>query len=137
MIQVLEEADNRIVCHVNDAIRNGFSNILVQTGDTDVILILMGFMEQFLETTGDVDITVEFKSSSGRKILSMNSIYIKHGQKICSALPFFHSFTGADSTTSFFKISKKDCFSYCMDLSLHESLTETFMKLSHCPSYDV
>ena len=41
-------------------------------------VILVGFMQQLMDTRGDVNVTVEFKSSSGRKILSMNSIYIEH-----------------------------------------------------------
>ena len=55
MISVLEEADNRIVCHVNDLIQNGFSNILVKTGDSDVIVILLGFMKQFMDTVQELD----------------------------------------------------------------------------------
>ena len=37
LISVLEEADNRIVCHVNDLIVNGYSKILVKTCDTSWI----------------------------------------------------------------------------------------------------
>ena len=60
MIEVLEEADNRIVCHVNDLIQNGYSKVLVKTGDTDVIVILLQFMKEFMDVRGDVNVTVEY-----------------------------------------------------------------------------
>ena len=134
MISVLEEADNRIVCHLNDLIQNGFSKISVKIGDSDVIVILLGFMKNFMDATQDFKQIVDFKSSSGRKILSMNSSYIELGDEICSGVPFFHCFTGADSTTSFFKISKKDWFSHWMNFPLRDSLTETFRKMIQCPT---
>ena len=134
MISVLEEADNRIVCHVNDLIQNGFSKISVKTVDSDVIVFLLGFMKKFMDAMQDLMLIVEFNSSSSRRILSMNSSYIELGHEICSGMPFFHCFTGADSTTSFFKISKKDWFSHWMNFPLRDSLTETFNKLSQCPT---
>ena len=50
------------------------------------------------------------------------------------ALLFFHCFSGADATTSFFKISKKDWFSNWMNSPFKDLLTDTFIKLGRCPS---
>ena len=108
MIGILKEADNRIVCRVNDMIQNGISNVLVKTGDSDVIVILLGFMKHFMNVNMELNLLVEFKSSSGRKFTSLNDIYVRHGAMTCSAMPFLHCFTGADAASSFYKTSKKD-----------------------------
>ena len=36
-----EEADTRIVLHVNDALQRGANKIIIRTVDTDVIIILI------------------------------------------------------------------------------------------------
>ena len=46
---VHEEADNRIVIHIADIIRNDITKIKFWTVDTDVMDILLAFMPQFLE----------------------------------------------------------------------------------------
>ena len=59
MISVLEEADNRIVYHINDLFENGFWKISVKTCDIDVIVILLGFMEQFLDAMPELELRPE------------------------------------------------------------------------------
>lgn len=44
-----EEADSRICIHVQDAVRNGASKVLVRTVDTDVIVILVGIYFQLCD----------------------------------------------------------------------------------------
>ena len=65
---VLEEADNRIIS-------KGYSKIMVHTVDSDVVVILLGFMSGFMAANPSVEITVDFKTSSGHKYISINSIY--------------------------------------------------------------
>ena len=60
---VLEEADNRIVCHISDIIPKGYSKIMVHTVDSDVVVILLGFMSEFMAANPSVEITVDFKTS--------------------------------------------------------------------------
>ena len=48
-MNTLEEADNRIVCHIIDMIKCGFSQVTVRTADSGVIVILLAFMPQFLK----------------------------------------------------------------------------------------
>ena len=79
-------------------------------------------MSEFIAASTSVEITVDFKTSSRGKYISINSVYSKLGSDICSDLPFFHYFTGADSTCSFFKQSKKDWFGKCLDFSMKEEL---------------
>ena len=108
MNSVLEEADNRIVCHIFDMVQNhNVSHISIRTADSDVIVIILGFMQQLIEIKHDITVSVDFKSSTSRKIISLNTIFAQLGSQICSSLPFSHAFTGADATCSFFKVSKR------------------------------
>ena len=45
----LEEADNRIICHIGHMIKaaDNLISIKVRSADTDVIVILLEFMPQF------------------------------------------------------------------------------------------
>ena len=110
---------------------------MVHAVDSDVIVILLGFMGEFMAAYLSVKITVDFKTRSGCKYTSVNSIYPNLGSDIRSGLPFFHSFTGADSTCSFFKQSKKDWFGKWSDFPMKEELNKKFCILSKCPKKDI
>ena len=133
MMTILEEADNRIVCHIADVLRSGSSNISVKTADSDVVILLVGFMKQFKEINDNVRINVDFNSSGIKRKISVNKIFDKLGEKLSMAVLFFHAFTGADATTSFFKISKKEWFASWEKFPSKELLTATFIALSCCP----
>ena len=83
-----------------------------------------------------VEITADFKTRSGRKYISINSIYSNLWSDICSGLPFFHSFTWADSTCSFFKQSKKDWFGKWLDFPMKEDFVKMQRHRWWLPSFD-
>ena len=118
------EVDNRIVCHISEIISKGYSKIMVHTVDSDAVVILLGFMSEFMAANTSVEITINFKTSSVRKYISINSIYSNLWSDICSGLPFFHSFTWADSTCSFFKQSKKVWFGKWLDFPMKEDFVK-------------
>ena len=125
-----------MVCHIHDLILRGFRKISIRTGDSDVLAILLGFMNQFMDTAEDLILIVDFKTSGSRRIISVNSIYSKIGKKMSSGMMFFHSFTGADSTNAFFRVSKKDWLSAWISFPFKKRLSGTFKKLSSLPSED-
>ena len=133
MNSVLKEANTRTLCHISDIISKVYSEIMVHTVDSDVVVILLLFMIEFMAANPSVEITVDFKTSSGRKYISINFIYSSLGSDVCSSLPLFHSFTGVDSTYSFFKQSVKDWFGKWLDFPMKEELNEKFRILSKCP----
>ena len=90
-----------------------------------------------MATNTSVEITVDFKTSSRRKNISVNSIYSKRESDICSGLPLFHSFSEVTSTCSFFKQPKKDWFRKWLDFPMKEELDEKFRILSKCPKKDI
>ena len=54
-----EEADTRLLIHLQDALRNGCTNCMVRTVDTDVVVILLGF-HHWMTLGKDVKIWVAF-----------------------------------------------------------------------------
>ena len=79
-----EEDGQRIVRHVINCAKNSLSLIVVCTGDTDVLILLIS--------------TLHLLQDDG--LISM--IYIEYLVMMCAnALPFFHAFTGSDTVSSF------------------------------------
>ena len=132
-INIHDEADNRIVTHINDSIEKGYNSVLVRTGDSDVLVILLSFMEYFLTKQPSFIMHVEIKTSGKRRVFNLYQCYTSLGTHICNAFPFFHCFTGADSTNSFFKISKKVWFENWMKFPSLEELCSLFNQMSNCP----
>ena len=114
-----------------------YSKIMVHTVDNDAVVILLGLMSKLMAANTSVEITVDFKTSSECKCISINSIYSKLESDICSGLPFFHSFSEVTSTRSFFKQPKKDWFRKWLDFPMKEELNEKFCILSKCPKKDI
>ena len=80
---------------------------------------------------------MDFGSGNSRRIISINESYDKLGDVNCLALPFFHSFSGCDSTSSFYKKSKTVLFDYWMDSAFKNEITTAFQQLSWLPSPEI
>ena len=102
-----EEADTRMCLHVSDAIRKGARYVLVRTVDTDVIVILVGVFFELLKLNPNVQIWVAFGRGKNFRHYHINTICSEFGERKCRALPFFHAFTGSDTTSQFSGRAKK------------------------------
>ena len=105
-----EEADTRICLHVADAVHKGATNVIVSTVDTDVVVILVGTFCQLKKMRPGVQIWVAFGNGKHYKRYHINSICEQLGEDKCVALPFFHAFTGCDTTSQFNGKWKKSCW---------------------------
>ena len=94
-------------------------------------------MEHFLTKKSDLYIFVEIKTSGRRRIFDMVKCYTSLGTNVCKAFPFFHCFAGADSTTSYFKVSEKVWFSSWMKFPYFNELCKVFIQMSNCPMKNV
>ena len=65
-------------------------------------------MEQFLGAMLEIEFWVDFKTSVNQNYFSIDSANISFGKEPCFDLTFYHYFTGADSTSSFLKLSRKN-----------------------------
>ena len=114
-LESLEEADNRIVLHIKNMINKSMTSFLIRTADSDVIVILFSFMTEFLQCNETIKIWVDFGTGDHQRYISIHDAYKNLGETISLALPFFHTFTGCDSTCSFYGISKTMWFQRWME----------------------
>ena len=69
-----EEADTRIVVHIQHALQQGMKTIEVQTVDTDVVVILVGVFYDLHAIQPLADIWIAFGVGKNYRILSVNAI---------------------------------------------------------------
>jgi len=102
-----EEADTRMLIHLQDALDNGATTCLVRTVDTDVVAIFDGKFHKLLERNPAADVRLSFGAGKWFRHIYVNAIYNALGKHKCMALPVYHSFTGCDTTSAFFGKGKK------------------------------
>ena len=102
-----EEADTRLLIHLQDGLLNGFSSFVVRTVDTDVVVILLGKFHHLISLCQNVNIWVAFGTGKNFTHVHINAVYRQLGMEKSLALPVFHSFTGCDTTSAFFGRGKK------------------------------
>lgn len=69
-----EEADTRIVVHLQDALKSGCATCLVRTVDTDVVVILIGKYHSLVSKYPPADIWVAFGRGKSFMYLHINAI---------------------------------------------------------------
>ena len=105
-----QEADTRMCLHVADAASKGAKTIMVSTVDTDVVVILTGIFEDLIKLKPELHLWVAFGKGKHFKWFHINTIFMNLGRSKARALPFFHAFTGCDTTSQFSGRGKKSCW---------------------------
>ena len=80
----------------------GHTNFYVRTVDTDVVAILIGKFHCLVAFCQSLNIWVAFGAGKHFTYYHINTICQKLGTERSIALPVFHSFTGCDTTSSFY-----------------------------------
>jgi len=105
-----EEADTRMCLHVQDAVQKGVLNIVVSTVDTDVVLILLGIFCHLRRQNPIFQLWVEFGKGKTLRYYHINSLFDQVGEEVARSMPFFHAFTGCDTTSQFGGKGKKSAW---------------------------
>ena len=92
-----EEADTRIVVHVLNELEQGFTTVQVRTGDTDVVVVLIGVFHKLLLSQPKADIWVAFGVGKNYRLYSINALSTILGTKRSQALPMLHAISGCDT----------------------------------------
>ena len=92
-----EEADTRIVLHVNHTCEQVLPKIFVCCIDTDDLVILLFYM---VNTEGFVLMDVEHERNNTHRYVDVTKCW-ELGSRLCSALPALHAFTGCEYTAGF------------------------------------
>lgn len=121
-----EEADSRIILHLQDMVENGFRNISIRTVDTDVLVLAIAYFFT-LSTAGLDKLWIAFGTGKNYRFIPVHAIAEAIGREKAIALPGFHAFTGCDSIPSFTGKSKKSTWKTWM---LFKEATTAFSFIS-------
>ena len=105
-----EEADTRIVVHLQDALANGSTTCLVRMVDTDVVVIIIGKFHALPTKHPTADIWIAFGTGKNFTYIHINAICNALGKCKSMSLPIFHCFTGCDTTSAFLGKGKKSAW---------------------------
>ena len=94
--------------------------------DSDVVVLCISFMSYF----PDSEIWIDYGRGKHQRYIAVHDIYTKFGNNRSKALPFFHSFTGCDTTSPFNGIGKRTAWD---TWNAFEDVTPAFEELSNLP----
>ena len=83
------------------------TSYMVQTVDTDVLVILIGQFFYLQQLYSVIDLWIVFGVGKDYCFYSINHFILNIGEKTSKALPMFYTFTGCNTTSSFFRKEKK------------------------------
>ena len=115
-----EESDTRMLLHAQHASEN-FQNVVIKSPDTDVAVTCLCLLSQ-------LNANVHFYTGVGNKsrIINLKKVEEVIGPQTCQALVGLHTFTGCDSTSSFYGKGKKKTFRLLED---NGEFLEAFIEL--------
>ena len=87
-----EEADTRLMLHLNHAAQNGHRKAYIRTVDTDVVALAMAHFNQ-LDLT---ELWVGLGTGKHFREISIHVMCEQLGPRCCQSLLLFHAFTGCD-----------------------------------------
>ena len=93
-----EEADTRIILHIIHAPNCRFSSILINTSDSDMIVILLHHLQLFDTISTGCNITVNYGIGKTQRVINIRELACVLGVPRSAALPLFVTPTGCDST---------------------------------------
>ena len=92
----IQEADQRIIRHVINCAKNDFQNVVLCTGDTDVLVLLISFLP-LIPKIKSCNIICKFGIRDNQIFYNVVLLSKELGDDVTKALPFFHGFTGCDT----------------------------------------
>ena len=122
-----EEANTRMLLHMEDAVKQGYTKVSVRTVDTDVVVLAVTAAQRL-----NIDeLWVAFATGRSFRFLAAHEIAKTLGPNKCRALPFFHAFTGCDTVSCFGGRGKKTAWETWKS---DDGVTAAFGALSATPN---
>ena len=99
-----KEADTRLVWHVKHIDETkGACNVVVQTCDTDVLVIFLAHVHSF---SSRIWLDIGLSTNNTRRFINATQLGQEIGPEVCAAPPVFHAFKGCDYTAAFSRKGK-------------------------------
>ena len=128
----VEEADAWLSRHGINLSKQGYKNILIHAVDSDVLLLSIAYANKMIENGTEF---INVNLGTGLDAKTYDVIQLRNISHYCSlALPFFHAFTGCDTTSSFYRHGK--CKFWNTWMREDPEVTSTFIELSNAPTDD-
>jgi hypothetical protein len=121
-----EEADTRIMLHVDHAVQCGYKKIIIRTVDSDVVVLGVALVHKIpLE-----ELWIQFGVGKSQHYIAVHDIAKQLGIEKSLALPMFHALTGCDTTSSFYYCGKNTAWEAW---EAYPELTDALLALSEPP----
>ena len=124
-----EEADSRIMLHLQHAVMAGHKVAFVRTVDSDAVVLSIPHYPTF-QNLGLTGLWIGFGCGKNYRGTPVHEVSAQLGPNRCLALPFFHASTGSDLTSRLFGIRKKTAWNAWLHCP---EVTETMVTLMHQP----
>ena len=115
-----EEADTRIILHLEDAVREKHNKISIHTVDTDVVALAITTAQCLVISA----LWIAFGTGKSFWHLAIHEMARALGPDQCVVLPMFHAFTGCDTVSSFGGRSKRTAWD---TWKAYENVTQHFV----------
>ena len=94
--KAIEEADLRIIPHIEDSIQSKNTLIVLLSNDTDVLVLVLYFMQYF---TYLKELWIQFGIGKNKRLIPVHKLSYKLAPHMCSNLFKAHILTGSDTTS--------------------------------------
>ena len=84
-----EEADTRMVIHVQDAAEKGNRHFVIRTVDTDVIVIFIGLFFSLKKSYPGIDIWISFGRAENKRIIHIHTVCLHFQSFTCFSCIFW------------------------------------------------
>lgn len=91
-----EEADTRLLLHASHAAKEGYEAVVVNSEDTDVFILLLGFSNSI-----NTKLYMRCGTRTRIRLIDIAKVVQSTGREVCEALIGLHAFTGCDTVSSF------------------------------------
>ena len=118
-----EEADTRMLLHAAHMKYQGFTNIVIRTNDTDVLVLAIASQVHL----NFAELWLSFGTGRSHKFIPVHDAQRQVGRSTALALPGFHAFTGCDQISSFWKKGKNRAWEIWQ---MYPEFTQAFVVLS-------
>lgn len=119
-----EEADTRILLHVQDAVVSGVKSVMIRTVDTDIVVLAVANFQSFENLE---QLWIAFGTGKAFRYIPVHEIANVMDPQMAKGLPFFHAFTGSDTTSYFANYGKISAWHTWL---AWPSITDSFTLLS-------
>ena len=93
------EADDRVILHVDWAIKSGAWRVVVLSNDSDTLIMLLHFMNRFMNS-GSEELWLQYRTGENQRIIPLHLWFVELGVDWCKVLIKVHVLTGNDFLSS-------------------------------------